>query len=122
MKKKELLFIAGILIFSLILWAAMAALCSGDYGYIRITVDGREYGVYSLSEDQVISIGSTNVCEIRNREVKMVEADCPDHLCMRQPAVGSAGGTIVCLPNKVVIEGVKNADSENTSSEFDTVV
>lgn len=112
----------GILIFSLILWAAMTALRRGDYGYIRITVDGREYGVYSLAEDQVISIGSTNVCEIRNGEVKMVEADCPDHLCMRQPAIGSAGGTIVCLPNKVVIEGVKNADSENTSSEFDTVV
>lgn len=37
----------------------------------------------------------------------MTEADCPDHLCMKQKAVDSTGGTIVCLPNKVVIEGEK---------------
>ena len=34
-------------------------------------------------------------------------ADCPDHLCLKQKAVDSTGGTIVCLPNKVVIEGEK---------------
>ena len=29
---------------------------------LRITVDGEEYGIYSLEEDQVIHIGDTNVC------------------------------------------------------------
>ena len=38
----------------------------------------------------------------------MTEADCPDHLCISQKAVGNSGGTIVCLPNKVVIEGSKS--------------
>lgn len=37
----------------------------------------------------------------------MTDANCPDHLCMKQKAVDSTGGTIVCLPNKVVIEGEK---------------
>ena len=37
----------------------------------------------------------------------MTEATCPDHLCMKQHAIDSKGGTIVCLPNKVVIEGTK---------------
>ncbi len=41
----------------------------------------------------------------------MIEADCPDHLCMKQKAVDSTGGTIVCLPNKVVIEGKKENPS-----------
>ena len=44
---------------------------------------------------------------VKNGEVKMTEADCPDHLCMKQKAVDNTGGTIVCLPNKVVIEGEK---------------
>ncbi|WP_274419872.1 NusG domain II-containing protein [Blautia sp. XA-2221] len=122
MKKKDLIMIAAILAVALALWGGMFLMRKDDYGSIRITVNGQEYGTYSLAEDQVIAIGDTNVCEIKDGKVKMTEADCPDHLCIRQKAVGSSGGTIVCLPNKVVIEGVKAADSEESSPEFDTAV
>ena len=44
------------------------------------------------------------------------------NLCLKQKAVDSTGGTIVCLPNKVVIEGEKGSGSDETSPEFDTVV
>ena len=125
LKKKELTFIIGIVVFALILWGGMYFVRQGHYGSIRITVNGEEYGTYSLSKDQVISIGNTNVCEIKNGKVKMIEADCPDHLCLKQKAVDSTGGTIVCLPNKVVIEGIegkKGSDSDADSPKFDTVV
>ena len=122
MKKKELTFIIGIVVFAVVLWAGMYLARRGHYGTIRITVNGEEYGTYSLAKDQVIKINDTNVCEIKNGEVKMTEADCPDHLCMKQKAVDSTGGTIVCLPNKVVIEGEKGNSSAEESPEFDTAV
>ena len=80
--------------------------------------------IQKYGKDQVIAIGDTNVCEIKDGEVKMTEADCPDHLCMKQPAVGSAGGYIVCLPNKVVIqgEGEGDADPQDSDGGFDAVV
>ena len=110
LKKKDLIMIAAILITALALWGGMFLMRKG------------EYGTYSLAKDQVIAIGDTNVCEIKNGKIKMTEADCPDHLCISQKAVGNSGGTIVCLPNKVVIEGVKAAGSEEASPEFDTAV
>ena len=122
MKKKEFIFIGSVLGLALLLWSGMYLMHKGDYGSVRITVDGKEYGSYSLAKDQVIDIGNTNVCEIKDGKVKMTEASCPDHLCIKQKAVGSHGGTIVCLPNKIVIEGVKAADSEENSSEFDAAV
>lgn len=122
MKKKELTFIIGIVVFAVVLWGGMYLARHGHYGTIRITVNGEEYGTYSLAKDQVIKINDTNVCEIKNGEVKMTEADCPDHLCMKQKAVDSTGGTIVCLPNKVVIEGEKGNSSAEESPEFDTAV
>lgn len=109
MKKKELLFIITILISACILWAGMYLVRRGQYGSIRITVNGELYGNYSLAEDRVIPIGDTNVCEIKDGQVQMIEAECPDHLCMKQK-IDSGGGTIVCLPNRVVIEGEKAAD------------
>ena len=78
--------------------------------------------IKKYGKDQVIAIGDTNVCEIKNGEVKMTEANCPDHLCMKQPAVGSAGGYIVCLPNRVVIQGEGDSDSQDSESGFDAVV
>ena len=90
-----------------ILWLGFRISGQRSHNTIRITVDGKEFGTYSLSKDQVIHIGDTNVCEIKDGKVTMIEATCPDHLCMKQHAIDSKGGTIVCLPNKVVIEGTK---------------
>lgn len=104
MKKKEWLFIGGILIFAFLLWGGISFFKKDSYGYVRITVDGEEYGRYSLTEDQTIQINDTNVCAIKDGKVRMISASCPDHLCMKQKAVDKDGGTIVCLPNKVVIE------------------
>ena len=124
MKKKEFIFIGALLAVSVLLCVYVYVLPHVKYGSIQITVDGELYGTYSLGKDQVIAIGDTNVCEIKNGEVKMTEANCPDHLCMKQPAVGSAGGYIVCLPNKVVIqgEGEVDADPQDSDGGFDAVV
>lgn len=117
MKKKEILFIGGILALALILWAGMSFFYKGQYGNITITVDGKEFGTYSLGKDQTISINDTNVCEIKDGKAFMVSASCPDHLCMKQRAIDEKGGTIVCLPNKVIIEGEKNTDSHKSNTD-----
>ena len=114
LKKKELIFISGILVLAFAIWAGMSFMNKGSHGSIRITVDGKEYGTYSLAKDQTIKINDTNVCEIKNGKAHMLSAECPDHLCMKQKAIDEKGGTIVCLPNKVVIEGEKSADSDST--------
>lgn len=115
LKKKEIFFISAILILALALWGGMSFVNKGKHGSIKITVDGQEYGTYSLSKDQIIKINDTNVCEIKDGKAYMLSADCPDHLCMKQKSIDEKGGTIVCLPNKVVIEGNKNSDSGDTN-------
>lgn len=112
MKKTEKTFILGLLLLALVLWAAMHFLRPQNYGIICITVNGEEYGTYSLAEDQIISIGETNVCQIKDGKVSMTQANCPDHLCIRQGAIDDSGGMIVCLPNKVTIEGIRKAESQ----------
>lgn len=121
MKKKELIFILGILVLAGVLWLGIKITKKESSRTIRITVDGEEYGTYSLSENQVISIGDTNVCEIKDGQVKMTEADCPDHLCIKQKAADASGGSIICLPNKVVIEAASGGDPQYDSPEVDSV-
>lgn len=117
MKKKDLILICSVLVLAAAFWLVPRAV--GLFGNskeqkLRITVSGVEYGTYSLEEDQVIKVGDTNVCEIKDKKVSMISADCPDQLCIHQRTIQLQGETIVCLPNKVVLEitGTRQTDQE----------
>ena len=41
---------------------------------------------------------------IKDGEAYMQEADCPNQICVHHSPVSNKGETIVCLPNRVIIE------------------
>lgn len=95
---------------------------------IVVSVDGVEKGRYSLSEEREIEVKieniqgeeadeGTNVIQIRDGKANIIEADCPDQLCVYQKAISKVGEMIVCLPNKIVIE-VEGTEK----SELDAIV
>lgn len=108
--KSDLILIGSILIAACILWSIYHFSGHEEGSFAKITVDGELYGIYSLEEEQEICIGDTNVCRIEEGSVKMVQADCPDQLCIHQHPASKEGEMIVCLPNKVVIEVTEGED------------
>ena len=53
-----------------------------------------------------------NLLEIGDQRVRVIEADCPDKIDVKQGYISRVGETIVCLPNKLVIE-IKGAPEED---------
>lgn len=45
-----------------------------------------------------------NLIEIGDEKVRVIEADCPDLIDVKQGYISNIGETIVCLPHKLVIE------------------
>lgn len=43
------------------------------------------------------------VIEIKDQGVRMLEAPCPDQICVKQGWLKSPGRSIICVPNEVVI-------------------
>ena len=71
---------------------------------VRVMVEGKEIGVYSLSRDGEFSLnGGTNTLIIKDGKAYMADADCPDKLCVRQGKIHRNGETITCLPNKLTV-------------------
>ena len=71
---------------------------------VRVMVEGKEIGVYSLSKDGEYSLnGGTNTLIIKDGKAYMTDADCPDKLCVRQGKISRNGETITCLPNKLTV-------------------
>ena len=106
-----------ILIAALLLITAAAALgmllfrTAGDC--VTVTVDRQLWGSYSLHEDRVVEIVSdsgSNLLVIEGGAAYVREASCPDGICSSHRPIRHDGESIICLPNRVVIE-VHTGDS-----------
>ena len=117
LKKKDLILILIILCVAGLTVLAHTYIGGRGADKVVVKVDGVIQGTYSLSEDGRIEINDgTNVIEISNGKADMIEADCPDQLCVNQKAVSRNHENIICLPNKVVVE-VESVEE----SEYDAV-
>ncbi len=112
MKKNDFVFI-GVIVFI----AALAFLFipKESANIAKITVDGNLYSTVSLEKDARIEINDTNVAVVRDGEIYMESATCPDKLCVHQGKISDSSKKIICLPNRVIIEALKE-------SSIDTVV
>lgn len=77
-----------------------------------VTVDGKKVGEYSLAIDGVYYVNDgTNVLVIEDGKAYIREANCPGYQdCVETGKISRVGETIVCLPNKVVVEIVGEGD------------
>lgn len=86
---------------------------------VKVTVDGKLYGTYSLSQNHSENIHTGQNGEELNRfvindgKVYMEKASCPDGICVAHRSVFRDGESIVCLPNRVVITVISDSSDES---------
>ena len=103
MKKADVLLGVAVL-FVCVIWLCARTFWSREGAYAVVKIDGQSYGTYALSEDREIDIGSGNHISIKGGAVRMTDADCPDHICIRQGKISTDGAMITCLPNRVTVQ------------------
>lgn len=92
---------------------------SNENKFISIQVNGKEIKKIIFDKnivDKEIPIKSEygfNLVEIGDERVRVIEADCPDKIDVKQGYISKIGETIICLPNRLVVEikGVEKGDS-----------
>lgn len=97
-----------VLVVAVLSVAVVVLIVTGSHGkegsYVSVMVQNTEIARYSLGADGIYAInGGTNTIEIKDGRVRMLEAECPNHLCVHQGWVRFEGQSIVCLPNKVTV-------------------
>ena len=103
--RNDLLLVAALLLLggalALFLWLTRQA-----GGTVSVQIDGKAVMELPLGEDTQIVLGEgdhTNTLVIKDGTARVVEASCPDRICMGQGAIQYAGESIVCLPHRLVI-------------------
>lgn len=81
---------------------------TGSAAFAEISVNGEHYRTVSLSEaNQDIEIRTKrgyNLLRLSDHGIEMIEADCPDKLCLGFGHTHDQGDTIICLPNRILVE------------------
>jgi hypothetical protein len=123
--KNDIKLIVILLLSTMIVVGALFArkLTEGQEGkQVVVSVDGVEVASFPLDEDLTYEIAGYdeghNTLIIKDGEAYMSDASCPDHLCMGMGKISHAGQSIICLPNRVIVEIRDNGKKE---AEYDTV-
>lgn len=110
-KKMDIVIIVVLIISSFIphfIYSSVGSKNNKDL-YATIKVDGEIHNTINLpttSEEKFIiqTENGTNTILVNNNEVNIVYADCKDELCVKQGSISKIGKTLICLPNKLIIE------------------
>ena len=106
-------WIAILAVIALICIGASLFLMGGeDASRAEITSDGKLIRIVDLHLDQEFTVETDkgyNVVTVKDGKIAVTEASCPDHYCMDR-GFCSKGAQIVCLPNRLVIEFLGEAE------------
>lgn len=117
-RKNDVLLAVALVAIAALIWL-FTYLNRSEGASVSVTVNGEVFGEYPLDTDAEIRIGegeSYNILVIKDGEAQITEASCPDKLCINQGKISYEGQSIICLPNKVVVE-VQGGES----SDYDAV-
>ncbi|MCI5697457.1 MAG: NusG domain II-containing protein [Clostridiales bacterium] len=97
----------------IILGIAATLLVTGEAnpgGKVVIKTGGEIYGTYDLRKNRTIKVrfqGHQNNVTIKDGKVSMTFSDCRNQNCVHQGAISNTSQAIICLPNQVVVEIVR---------------
>lgn len=69
-----------------------------------VTRNLEEIERFELDKDRLIRISDYGVISIASGKVRVLEANCRDQICVHTKEISKEGESIICLPNKVIVE------------------
>ncbi len=118
--KREALFVVSILLAALALYGAMnvarSQFAQGEYMIARISVDGtvvEEIDLQAVTETYTQEIRTEhgyNLLEISPGAIAVIQADCPDQVCVHQGRLETTGAPIACVPHGLSIVLISNKE------------
>lgn len=114
--KRDALLILALLLCAAALWGIFRPGAPGAYAVV--TIHGKEYARYPLSEDRNIPIGTEdyNILTISDGQAFISDANCGDHTCIHTGKIFREGEQIICLPHELVIEIIGGESTELDAS------
>ena len=124
-KRRDLILLLALLAAAGLLFLTFRLTRQSDGSLVEVRVNGELHSAYRLDEPCVFQVrteSGTNVFQIEDGAVYVLEADCPGQDCVRQGKISRRGEMIVCLPHRVVAEITAGNSAEDAGKPDESVV
>ena len=107
-KVPKVIIAVTVIVFLVSLALSIWLLKASDQQLVEVVSDGEVIYIIDLSEAKdtdftVMYNGSSNTIQIRDGEIWVKEAQCPDQTCVKMGKLHSDSLPIICLPNRLII-------------------
>ncbi|MBH1941401.1 NusG domain II-containing protein [Mobilitalea sibirica] len=114
-RKQDIILIGAVLFLGLIVFIVMQ-ITKTEGSKVKIFIDNVEYKTLDLNIDMTEKVeldnGEWNLFEIKDGKVDMLDASCPDKICVNHKDIHYNTEDITCLPNKVVLKITGGEENE----------
>ena len=101
LKKGDIVIISAVLV--LAVFSAAFAFSRGGGETVTVKADNETVYTGSLYYDRTVKLDGNTVV-IENGSVYVSDADCKNQICVNHSPITKKGGSIICLPNNVIVE------------------
>ncbi|NLL73961.1 MAG: NusG domain II-containing protein [Clostridiales bacterium] len=115
MKKNDFYLIGGIIVFILVAFIGLYIFRT-EGTMVVVSVNEKELISLPLDEDTTYTIhhddGQWNTIEIKDGYVSMLDASCPQKICVKHHKIHYSFESIYCNPNEVFLRIVDDTENE----------
>lgn len=108
LNRYDIILIITIMVVSIILFLSFMFFAQQtNHLMAHISIDKKTVGLIDLDTNGIheypAPLGPVRI-EVLNGKIRMLESSCPDQLCVHQGFLDNSNGSIICIPNHLVIE------------------
>ena len=86
-----------------------------------IYVNGKKIAQIPAERDTVFSVNGALgkvVLEVKGGRIRVVRSNCPEKICIKTGYISSAGQSIACVPNKLIVV----AEGKQSQGKYDAIL
>ena len=105
-RKKEIIAILILILIALTLLICVRLFAEGEGKYVKVYVDNKLKKTFNLNNNSRYLIDTKkgyNLLIIKDGKARIVDADCPNKICVDKGFISKNDESIICLPHNVVV-------------------
>ena len=114
-RKKEIIAVLVLVLVAVVSFVCIRLFAEGKGRSVKVYVDSKLSKTFDLGSDREYFIETNygyNLLIIKNNRVRILDADCPNKICVDKGYISKNGESIICLPHHVVV--TVESDEEKT--------
>ena len=120
-KKKEIIAVLILVLIAVVSFVCIRFFVEGKGKYVKVYVNEKLTKTFDLTKDREYFIESKfgyNLLIIKNERARILDADCPNKICVNKGYISKNGESIICLPHHVVVT-VESSEDNNVDAVAD---